>query len=225
MALKDEIRHQKEEALKNPSLSYRIKYLLDFYKVWIIVAIVSVIVVVSIIKTVAGYRENVLNVAVINANQSVDYAAFMSDFELTEGITQKEEMSIESTYCFTGNSMADYQIEQQFYMSTAAGKIDVIIAPASYFNQYASVGYMCDYKLILDEDTLSKYKDYLLTVDVVSDIDESHTKELAGIELNEISEVIKNEWYPDTDEPVYFGITVESKNREHAMDFLSYIQK
>ncbi len=224
-SIKEEIRLEQKAALEGKDFKYKMGYYLHYYK-YVLLAVIAVLIVAgSLIKTVAGYKANVLSIALINASDSVDYNGFISEYQKIAGVGSKEEMHIDASYNLTGNGTYDTQLEQKLYISTAADQVDAIIAPASYFEKYAESGYMHNLELILSDADKIRYADSLHYSNVVSQSDGSVTNELTGIGLVNISPLIRDSWYKGTDEEVYLGVIVDSVNMERVLAFLEYIQK
>lgn len=136
-SIKGEIRLEQKKALEGKSLGYKLKYFLHYYKFSLVAVIIVLIIVCSLVKTIASYKTNVLGIALINANEDVNYNEFISEYEKVAGIGKKEEMSIDASYNFRGDDGLDMQLEQKLFVSVAADQVDVIIAPKTYFDKYA----------------------------------------------------------------------------------------
>lgn len=221
-SLRDEIRQERLKGLEGKSFSYKLKYYVYYYKFHVLTAVILLLLAGAFIKSVLNQKENALSLALINANQAVDYEEWITEYSKLMGITDKQEMSIDYSYTFS-NELYGYQTEQKFFVATAAGNIDAIIAPKTYFDKYAMVGYMVDLSKLLDESYLEENKELLH--EVTLDEESGGVTEVAGVDVSDAIKIKEEEWYSNIEEPLYFGIVVESKNMEEAFKLLKYLQK
>lgn len=221
-SLREEIRLQQKASLEGKPFSYKAKYFVQYYKVHVLVALAFIVFVCSLVKAVTGHKDNALSVVLINANPDFDFDAYIDEYASIVGIDEKHDMSMDASY-YMGDNMNNYQEEQRFFIATAAGKIDVVIAPKTYFEKYALVGYMSNLTWIMSEDELAAYDGLILEVQQ----DEEHGGELemSGVDVTNMKAVVDNEWFKYVDEPIYLGIPVETENPEQAIAFLAYLQK
>lgn len=222
-SLREEARQQQREALKGKSLGKKISYILYYYKYYIIVGLIIIFAVKSLVSNIVNHKTDALQVVLVNSNKEVDYQTYINEFFEKSGLDDSTyQMSIDPDYVMQNGSL-DYTLEQKFFLATASGQVDVVIAPKSFFDVYAKMGYMMDLSTVLSSEELAGLGDLLYTVKL--DEDHGGGEELSGIEIENMPALLKGKWYPDCDEPVYYGIPIESKNTEQALEFLSYIQQ
>lgn len=221
-SLREEAREQQRKALKGQPLKKKISYILFYYKVYIAVALIVVIAGSIFVNKLIHYRYNALSVAMVNCASNVEYASYMDEYYAQSGVDDRHQMSIDSTYVFYGSN-ADFQVEQKFFYATAAGQVDIVIAPKTFFDKYAQMGYMVDLSLVLTDEMKEKYADCLY--EVTLDSDHGGATEISGIDITNFSAVVDGGWYTSCEEPVYAAITIESENVTQALDFIEYLRK
>ena len=176
---------------------------------------------ISLVHSIVTAKDTVLSVALLNANQEVDYSLFLDEyFQTTDYDAGKTEMRIDASYCFYDN-YSNYQNEQRFFVATAAEQIDVVIGSKEIFEKYADMGYFIDLSKLMDADTYSKYSDRAHTTSLTEEY--GGNTEVSGLDITNWDCISKLKWYEGSDEPVYIGIVCESKNKEQAIDFINYL--
>lgn len=221
-SLKEEIKQQQKQALKGKTLKDKIAYILFYYKKHIIIGIIVTCVVVSLVNRIITHKTNAMSLALVNCNREVDYESFVKQYFESTGLDDKYEMSVDPTYVMV-NGRLDYQLEQKFFLATASGQIDVVIAPATFFDAFAKMGYMRDLSELLTDEELKEYESILH--EVLLDDEHGGKAEISGLEVTNMKTVVRDGWYTECEEPVYFGIPIESENMKQALDFCAYIQK
>ena len=221
-SLKDEIKISRMEGLQGKSNWYKFKYYVYYYKIPVIVGIGVLVFLISLVHSIVTAKDTVLSVALLNANQEVDYSFFMDEyFQTTDYDARKTEMRIDASYCFYDN-YSNYQNEQRFFVATAAEQIDVVIGSKEIFEKYADMGYFIDLSKLMDADTYSKYSDRAHTTSLTEEY--GGNTEVSGLDITNWDCISKLKWYEGSDEPVYIGIVCESKNKEQAIDFINYLR-
>lgn len=221
-SLKDEIKISRMEGLQGKSNWYKFKYYVYYYKIPVIVGIGVLVFLISLVHSIVTAKDTVLSVALLNANQEVDYSLFLDEyFQTTDYDAGKTEMRIDASYCFYDN-YSNYQNEQRFFVATAAEQIDVVIGSKEIFEKYADMGYFIDLSKLMDADTYSKYSDMAHTTSLTEEY--GGNTEVSGLDITNWDCISKLKWYEGSDEPVYIGIVCESKNKEQAIDFINYLR-
>lgn len=244
-SLREEIRLERLKGLKNKPFSYKLKYYIDYYKYHVLSAAVIVLIAFLLVKSIVNQKETVLSVALINCNQEANYDEWIDNYASLVGIKDNQDMSIDYTYAFFDEAYA-YQMKQKFYVTSAAGKVDVVIAPKSYFDEYAKVGYMADLSGLLSEDELNanakllyemNFKDeeteYKEGDEVKSEkyresedkIKIGEHKEIVGVDISNAAQIKDGQWYDYLEEPLYLGICAAGENKEQGVELLKYLQK
>lgn len=220
-SLGEEVREQRRKALSGKPLKDKASYIFYYYKKHIIIGIIIVCVIISTVNHIINQKSNALSVALVNCNKEVDYEQMLEEYFITTGLDDSYAMSVDPTYVMV-NGKLDYQLEQKFFMATAAGQVDVVMAPASFFDIYASLGYMKNLDGLLTEEQKQEYKDVLH--EVKTDIDHGNQVEVSGIDISDFNMIVDGKWFVDCDEPIYFGIPIESVNDAQAIDYLYYLR-
>ena len=211
------------EGLQGKSNWYKFKYYVYYYKIPVIVGIGVLVFLISLVHSIVTAKDTVLSVALLNANQEVDYSLFLDEyFQTTDYDAGKTEMRIDASYCFYDN-YSNYQNEQRFFVATAAEQIDVVIGSKEIFEKYADMGYFIDLSKLMDTDTYSKYSDMAHTTSLTEEY--GGNTEVSGLDITNWDCISKLKWYEGSDEPVYIGIVCESKNKEQAIDFINYLSE
>ena len=222
-SLKDEIKISRMEGLQGKSNWYKFKYYVYYYKIPVIVGIGVLVFLISLVHSIVTAKDTVLSVALLNANQEVDYSLFLDEyFQTADYDAGKTEMRIDASYCFYDN-YSNYQNEQRFFVATAAEQIDVVIGSKEIFEKYADMGYFIDLSKLMDADTYSKYSDMAHTTSLTEEY--GGNTEVSGLDITNWDCISKLKWYEGSDEPVYIGIVCESKNKEQAIDFINYLSE
>ena len=220
-SLKDEIKISRMEGLQGKSNWYKFKYYVYYYKIPVIVGIGVLVFLISLVHSIVTAKDTVLSVALLNANQEVEYSLFLDEyFQTTDYDAGKTEMRIDASYCFYDN-YSNYQNEQRFFVATAAEQIDVVIGSKEIFEKYADMGYFIDLSKLMDAYTYSKYSDRAHTTSLTEEY--GGNTEVSGLDITNWDCISKLKWYEGSDEPVYIGIVCESKNKEQAIDFINYL--
>lgn len=193
-------------------------YIWDYYKWHIIVAAALAAFVFYLIHHYATYREPILNVIMINCNDSITADAsgfdeFLTDYGYN---TKNQPVSLTSSLRFSDSEYSmSYNDTQVLTMLIAAGGQDLFFGTGDVFLEYADQGALIDLSTILSEELLEKYKDHLI---YSTDGGEAASYPCA-IELIDNEWVKKNHYY-DT---CYFGIFYQSEHLDTALQFAEFL--
>ncbi len=228
--LTDEIRQDRKRTLEGKPLSYKIKYYVYYYKWPVIAVVVTVLILVSIVKTMLNGKDSELGVALLNGLPDRDYESLMYEFEDYCGTDDKHEMTIDSTYTLGYEQQGgfDMSTQEKLFVTIAGGHTNVIIAPKSAFAAIADMGYMSDLRDYLTDEELAKYEGKIYEASVPEDpLDASSpvNKVLAGVEITDARRVVEAGWFYGYTEPVYFGFCGSGEHRERALEFLQYLDR
>lgn len=193
-------------------------YIWDYYKWPILVAVAVAALVIYFIHHYATYREPILNVIMINCNDSISADASGFDEFLTDhGYDPKNQpVSLTSSLHFSDSEYSmSYNDQQVLTMLIAAGGQDLFFGTGDVFLEYANQGALIDLSAVLSEELLEKYKDHLI---YSTDGGEASSYPCA-IELTDNEWVKKNNYY-DT---CYFGIFYQSEHSDAALQFAEFL--
>lgn len=209
---------EKKTNLKELSRKARIEYIWDYYKWYILAAIIAVAVLFSLIRHFVTYREPILNVIMFNCtdNLNTDDAAF-DEFLTAYGYNPKESpVGLSSTLQIseTENGIP-YGDAQVLSVMIAAGGQDILFGNGQTYLDYAAEGALLDLSTVLSDDLLERYANQLLYT-----TDEEHTTPYpCAIELTD-NEWLNEHYYSDT---CYFGILWQVDHLDTAKQFAEFL--
>lgn len=151
---------------KEMSLKKKIGYVWDYYRLHIGIVLVLAIFVISMIHHYATLKDSVLDLLFLNASNAydtpVDFDEFLTEQEFD---TNKQTITLTTSLSFPleeGSFQSDYYSTQALAAMFAAGDLDVFAAPKQIYNDFASVGYVADLRLVFTEEELASYQDILI---------------------------------------------------------------
>ncbi len=223
-SVREEIKEQTLKVVNERTFKQKVSYFFFYYKFHIVAFVIILAVIINIVHTIANKKVPYLQVAMVNAYQSVDYDAFFEEYQSTlDYDTNKMKCSIDPTYIIATDPEKqngfDTQAIQRIFYATASGKIDVLIADEYNFKWMAESGYFKNFDEILNEEQREKYSGLLLNCKVSSNAD--LVDEISGIEVDAARVLKDGNWYPDG--KVYVGIVMESERIDASMDFIEYL--
>lgn len=168
MPVMDEFREERE-AIKNSSLSYKLKYIWDYYK-WLIIGIlIAVPIIISIVKDIATKKDFIFYGMFLNSYaESSSLDAYMNDFG------QQYELDTENYDIFLDTSLS-MQVEtyddgsmatmHRIIASLSIGELDVLAANPSVFEHYSTSDTFCDLSSLLTKEQMELLQPYFYYVD------------------------------------------------------------
>ena len=251
MAIRDEIRRERQAFFATATPKEKILYLIDYYKFHALAAIVILSLLGYGIHHAVTAPEIVLNGLMTNVytyNQPDHPTALGREFLKSEGIdTSEYDVSIGSNITlFEEDSADNYQGSQAMMVQAASGTLDFITGPAYILISYAYGGMFADLTTMLTEDELKAYEPYFYYMDgaVLKQL------EAAEDEMNPTSHIsIPDSTKPEEMEdpiPVFidmtkceklvtayatdlkqlcFGVVVSAPHKDMALKFMHYLMK
>lgn len=249
MALRDEIRRERQAVAKNGTWKDKWNYFTDYYLVGTIAIIAVIAFGINFIYTTVTKPDVVLNGAIVNTlnfekkARSVNELA--DDFEEYAKInTEEEEVTFSGNLSLTGDQTSDYQTSQAITVPAQAGVMDFVICPLENILDYAYGGLFVDLNTVLTPAQMEALQPYFIYIDkaVVKEREEAFDND---IEISEIP--IPDSKKPDAmKEPVpiflnisacekvtntyayevtdlVFGICMNAPNSETICKFVDYI--
>lgn len=205
---------EKKADLKSMSTKEKISYIWDYYHWPFIIGAAIIIVIVSLVVQYVSYEEPILNVVMINCNDSVNSTDIgYRDFLIEHGYeVDDHSISLTSTLNFEENNQSTTMYDRQtLTMLLYSGGQDLFLGTGDVYLEYAKQGVLMDLTTVLSESTLEKYEDQLI---YYTD-EEDGTTYPCAIELTDNAWVKKYDYY-DT---CYFGIPWQAANLEIATEF------
>lgn len=209
---------EKKTDFKTLSGKAKVGYIWDYYKWHIIIVIAVAAFLLSIIYHYATYREPLLNVIMINCNDSMtaDDGGF-DEFLTAYGYdSARQPVSLNASLHFSdGEYSLSYNDYQVLTMLIAAGGQDLFFGTGEVYLDYASEGALLDLSEVLSPELLETYADNLL---YVTDA-ESGISYPCAVALTDNAWLKKNNYY-DT---CYFGIFYQSQNLDASVQFAEFL--
>ena len=222
----DSILYKKEkpkterEKLKELHGKDKIWYLVHYYGLQTIVALVIIGIFSFLIIHYVTQKDTALEIMAVNAMQSEDNPAgdsgYYNGFLKENGLDpDKSEVLVSSNLGASANendgaSAESIQMIQSRFMTQS---VDVFFADYDFFYSLGEFDYLADIREYLPEELLEKYKDDLVYVKST----ETGKKYPIGIKLEKNAWVKETGWYPDT---CVVGLADGLKNKDLAVKFI-----
>ena len=214
-------KQSEKEKLKEMSWNQKLSYLWDYYRYHALILIASVVFVSYFIYSFTKPKI-VTGLNVVIANNTIEHHIWD---EYTEKVTdylkinpQLEEVKLDYGYYYNGSLDYAASMRQSFSVHLAASEIDVVIAPLSEFSVYVTNGVFAPLSDQLPTDLYSSLTDKFY----LSDTEDNPKVAAYGIYIAD-TKLYRNHSLPTEKDPVLIGITINSKNKENAREFIRYI--
>lgn len=246
MAAMDEFRKERE-AIKHAPFKEKVAYIWDYYKWFIIVGVLAVVMIVSYIYSIVTKKDVLLNGILLNVyHTEADSSDLISGFyELQDIDTKEEEINLNSSLFYNVESPQSMQTLQVLMTWNSAEQVDFIsCSDVETMTDLAYRGYFADLSETLNPADYEKYSDrfYYMDEDVFIRRREAANK---GEDINVIkipdptkpedmkkpvpifmkvtdSELMRKA-YGIQDEELVFGISSTAAHPDMALRFLEYI--
>ena len=198
MAVMDEFRKEREEALRNSTLKEKISYYWYYYKWHAFIIGFAFVSVVSIIYNAITAKDIVLYAIFPNSTTLAEDngAAYVQTFaDHIQLDTDKYEIYIDRSLYLSDLSSYNedtYAAVQKIATYVAAGEIDLMISDPDIFNYYMYLDYLADLRNILTEEQLARYADRLYYMDYTI-----YEEKQAAVDANGVYTIV----YPDPTKP------------------------
>ena len=160
-----EIMDEQKAFLKGKSLKYKLSYFAEYYLKGTIVALIILICLISLIRTMLNNKDHDLYVLLINSIGNLE----SEDFEDIAG-TDKSKSEVvfdDSLYIdLTANDSASYLSVQKWVALMAAGDCDVMLADFGTMANYASQGFYMDLRDVFSSEELNALGDRVIWSDI-----------------------------------------------------------
>lgn len=212
-----------KQSVKDLSLSEKMEYYWQKYKVHIVVTVLLACFFGSILHPIIHKKETVLSIAYINAFPNVEDQVIIDDLEKYLQLNpKKQQVLLDSTYYIDNTSDSPYALtySQKFSVNAMAGNIDVVLSDVTNFDFYGNQGFFRDLSTIFPEEELNLYRDRLYYMDLPGD--NFNKKVPIGIKIDRSAKICKTSCYPNLD--AYYGVVTGSDHVDAALSFLNYIE-
>lgn len=207
----------------------KIEHIWIYYRIPIIAVLVGVILLISLVQTLANKTEPLLNVIMVDSNanahgQTDPFDAFLKTcgiepyagaVSLNTNISFYSEEELELLNEMERNQavLDNYDKEQMLFTLMAAGNGDVFFGKGEIFLSYAQEGMLRDLREVLSPDLLAEYEEDLIYVE------EEGKAYPCAITLKDNLWLKENGYYTEC----YFGVLFLSDNPELAARFAAFL--
>ncbi len=225
MPLMDEFKEERE-SIKNQPLKKKIDYFWTYYKWWVIGGVAAVIILVSLIVTIAKNKKDLVYVAMVDIieNPKGNVEQTITDPFLTEKgyNTRKYTLNFNTDFLFTASASGEknsagspsyantkgFTGRESLAIYIAAGDVDAICGSDNWFNNYAYNDFFIPLEQYMTPEEMEKYSDSIYYIDKA--VLDRYKK------ARDDQDYEYEEEYPDPDkpekmeEPLAIGINLEN---------------
>lgn len=210
---------EKKTPFKELSTSQKVDYIMDYYKIHIIVAIIIIIAVVSIVRDITSKKDTVINCLMINFvgdETSLD-ESFDEFLEKNNYNPDKDEVSTNTALSLDVSDQTSFQ--QMFTLNSlmASSTYSGFFSDSKTFNHYAEQSYFIELEKVVSEELMNKYKDY-----IIYGVDTSTGKKYpCGVKLTKDN----CKWLKSNDlyDECYMGFCFSDESKESISQFAEFI--
>lgn len=218
----EEIRAQREKVRKMPWHKQLGHYW--HYNKWIILGTAAaVILIVSMIRSAINHKDAYLTGVLMNSNPSESEVEALEQLYIDHYGVNTERYSVDFD-CSLGYHIEDPTDSVSTYtppkmLAYSEGKVgDFFLCDTDTYDFFAQSGYFADLRQVLSEDLLTQYEDRLYYYDA----EDGRGEIPVAIRLETPESFRSFLGYAD-DEELLFSIFYNSRQPEHALEFLSLI--
>lgn len=247
MPVMDEFREERE-AIKNGSLSYKLKYIWDYYKWVILGTIAAILIIISIVKDVINTKDFIFYGLFLNSYSPIETVdAYMDEFAKEYELdTENYDVTLDATLSMTVDNYDEASMAtiNRIIASMSVGELDFIAADPAVFDHYATQYTFADLSTLLTAEQKEKLEPYFYYMDgaeadrrMNSDDAIAYTPKeydhqdpssmekpiLVGLYIQDSPSLSKMFVFKDT--KTIYGIPASSKHQETAIQFIDYIFK
>lgn len=164
MSLRDELQKEKKK-LSRLSFGGKLQYIFDYYKFWILGAVVLIGLVWSVGSTIlhnkpTGFYAMLLNAGGQDLSGQADEAAGEAFAEAAGLDDEKQKILVDTSATFNPNDQSQFSMAQNAKIAALyqSHEIDVMVADPGVFTYYALNGSFVDLRDVLDDETLAGYE-------------------------------------------------------------------
>ena len=164
MSLRDDLKKEKKK-LSRLSFVEKLQYIFDYYKFWMLGAVVLVGLVWSVGSTIlhnkpTGFYAMLLNAGGTDLSGQADEAAGKAFAEAAGLDDTKYKILVDTSATFNPNDQSQFSMAQNAKIAALyqSHDIDVMVADPGVFTYYALNGSFVDLRDALDEETLAGYE-------------------------------------------------------------------
>lgn len=210
-----------KQKLKEMSFKEKVSYLRDYYLAKTLIGLVALGLITYFVYTVVTPKpETLLDAAIVNyafSDTTVDKISEDMNKLLVKNPKKENIMVDASFYVGDGSDTSEFTIGSQQKLQTlmSTGEIDVLIAPESLFQAYATSDFLCKLTDVLPTEVLTTLSDSIFN----SATNDNPVSGAYGIYLDNTT-LFKD--VSTSDRPV-LGILVNSKHQDNGVAFIKYL--
>lgn len=164
MSFRDELQKEKKK-LSRLSFGGKLQYIFDYYKFWILGAVVLIGLVWSVGSTIlhnkpTGFYAMLLNAGGTDLSGQADEAAGAAFAEAAGLDDEKQKIIVDTSATFNPNDQSQFSMAQNAKIAALyqSHDIDAMVADPGVFTYYALNGSFVDLRDVLDDETLAAYE-------------------------------------------------------------------
>ncbi len=247
MPVMDEFREERE-AIKNSSLSYKLKYIWDYYKWVILGTIAAILIITSIVKDVITSKDFIFYGLFLNSYSPIETIdiymdEFAKEYELD---TENYDVELDASLSMTVDNYNEASMAtiNRIIASMSVGELDFIAADPAVFEHYATQNTFYDLSTLLTAEQKEKLEPYFYYMDGAEaekrmnsddaiaytppeydhqDPDSMEKPILVGLYIQDSPSLSKMFVFKETQ--AIYGIPVGCKHQETSLQFIDYIFK
>ena len=167
MPVMDEFREERE-ALKHGTLKQKLSYFMDYYKWYVIIAVIALAIVISSVVQRLNRKETALYVCLLNAytQEAEGYAAGFAEFADVD--LDSYNVILDTSMTIRAGEMDENNIAsaQRVLLYISAAELDVMISDAETARGYANNDYFYDLREFLTQWQIERYEPYFYYIDM-----------------------------------------------------------
>lgn len=164
MSLREDFEKEKKK-LSRLSFGGKLQYIFDYYKFWILGAVVLIGLVWSVGSTIlhnkpTGFYAMLLNAGGTDLSGQADEAAGAAFAEAAGLDDEKQKIIVDTSATFNPNDQSQFSMAQNAKIAALyqSHDIDAMVADPGVFTYYALNGSFVDLRDVLDDETLAAYE-------------------------------------------------------------------
>lgn len=199
----------------------KLEYVWDYYRYWILAVVCGAIFIGYIVYEEISFREPLMNVIMLNAQQNPGNAAEgFDEFLDSYGYEKyKGAVSVNNSLRFVESKEMEYQnyqFEQYLFALVTTGEQEIFFGNDQMFMNYVDEGMLFDLRLIITEELLLSYEDQL----IYSDYFGQEERFPCAVCITSNRFLLENQYY---DEHCYVGVFYNADQPEIAADFMEFL--
>ncbi len=247
MPVMDEFREERE-AIKNGSLSYKLKYIWDYYKWVILGTIAAILIIISIIKDVLNAKDFIFYGLFLNSYSPIETTeAYMEEFAREYELDiENYDISLDASLSMTVDNYDEASMAtiNRIIAGMSVGELDFIAADPAVFEHYATQNTFSDLSTLLTAEQKEKLEPYFYYMDgaeaerrMNSDDAIAYTPKdydhqdpssmekpiLVGLYIQDSPSLSK--MFVFKENKAIYGIPIGCNHQETALQFIDYIFK